>query len=210
MLPQPIRLYDQRRAPNPRRLALFLAEKGLEIPAVQIDLMTGAHKAPDFLGVVGWPTVPAVALSDGTVLTETIAICRYLEALHPEPNLMGRDALETAEIEMWERRIEHGLFRSVVAAFRHTNPKMAALETQIGAWGELNRARIDDHLRALDNQLVGRDWIAADRVSIADITAFVAVDFRRILRHPLPEDVPALTAWLDRMAARPGIMEERA
>ncbi len=205
MLPQPTLLYDQPRAPNPTRLNLFLAEKGIEIPREEVNLMEGAQKADAFRARVGAAQVPALALSDGTVLVETQAIGRYLEALHPEPNLMGRDPLEAAVIEMWQRRIEFGLFAAVTHTFRHTNPKMAVMEEQCGEWGALNRRRIDGHLVALDARLAepGRDWIAADRVTVADLTALVAVTFRRIIRHEMPEGLVALGAWLERMMARP-------
>ena len=203
MLPEPVRLYDQPRAPNPRRVNIFLAEKGIEIPRESVDLMAGAHREAGFLGKVGAAQVPALELSDGTVLTETQAICRYLEALHPEPDLMGRDALEAAMIEMWQRRVEFGLFHTVAACFRHTNPRMAVLETQIPDYGTEMRGRIAGHLEALDARLEGRDWIAADRLTVADITAFVGVDFLRIIRYPLPEELTRLARWLEAMRARP-------
>ncbi|MEM9145423.1 MAG: glutathione S-transferase family protein [Pseudomonadota bacterium] len=205
MLPEPVRLYDQPRAPNPMRLNLFLAEKGVEIERVTVDLMAGEHKSEAYLAKVGESRVPALELSDGTVLTETQAICRYVEALHREPNLMGRDAREMAEIEMWQRRAEFGLFAAVGHCFRHTNKRMAVLEDQCPEWGELNRGRIDAHLRALDCHLIGRSWLASDRFTNADITAYIAASFRRILRHPIPDGLDALGAWLERVRARPSI-----
>ena len=205
MLPTPVLLHDQPRAPNPTRLNLFLAEKGIEIPREEVNLMDGAHKADAYRARVGSSQAPALELSDGTVLTETQAIARYLEALQPEPNLMGRTPLEAAVIEMWQRRIEFGLFAAVTQTFRHTNPKMAAMEEQCAEWGAINRGRIDLHLIALDARLseAGRDWIAADRVTVADQTALVAVTFRRIIRHEMPEGLAALEDWLGRMMARP-------
>ena len=204
MLPEPVTLYDQPRAPNPRRVNIFLAEKGVEIARETLDLMAGAHKGADHLTRTGGAAqVPALALSDGTVLTECPAIQRYLEALHPEPNLMGRDPLERATIEMWQRRIEFGLFHCVAACFRHTNPHMAVLETQIPDYGAEMRTRIAGHLTALDARLAGRDWIAADRITVADIDALVAVDFMRVIKYPLPEALTALSAWAARMRDRP-------
>ncbi len=204
MLPEPELLYDQPRAPNPMRVNFFLAEKGVDLPRRTVDLMAGEHKGADYLAEVGAPVVPALRLSDGTVLTETQAICRYIEALHPEPALMGRDALEAAVVEMWQRRAEFGLFAAVGHAFRHTNPKMAVLEMQCPDWGEANRARIDGHLAALDARLAGRDWLAADALTVADITAYIAVGFRRVIKHPMPEGLDNLAAWLARVGARPG------
>lgn len=202
-LPTPVLYYTTPRAPNPRRTDIFIAEKGIELPTRAINLMEGGHKAPDYLAKTGSPQVPALELSDGTVLVETQAICRYLEALHPEPNLMGRDPLEAAVIDMWQRRVEMRLMATVGACFRHTHPAMAALEDQCADWGEVNRGRIDDRLAELDRQLQGREWICCDRLTIADITGVVSVDFLRLIKHPVPEHLTALTAWHARMRARP-------
>jgi glutathione S-transferase len=202
-LPQPVRLYDQPRAPNPRRVNIFLAEKGLEIPRVEVNLIAGEHKKADYLKKTGVPQVPALELEDGTVLTESVAICRYLEALRPEPNLLGRDPMEQVRVEMWQRLVEFRLFATVAACFRHTNPHLAVLEDQCADWGEVNRGRLHARLGELDSRLAGRDWIAADRPTIADITALVAVEFLRVIRYPMPEEYTSLRAWLARMQARP-------
>jgi len=203
MLPDPVRLYDQPRAPNPRRVNIFLAEKGVEIPRETVDLMQGGHRASAFLDAVGVSQVPALVLSDGTVLTETQAICRYVEALHPEPNMMGADPLEQAVIEMWQRRVEFGLFLTVAGCFRHSNPHMAVLEHQVPEYGAAMRDRIAGHLEALETRLAGRDWIAADRPTVADITAVVALDFMKVIKYPMPEGMKNLNNWASRMRARP-------
>ena len=202
-LPQPVRYYHTARAPNPRRTDIFLAEKGVEIERVPIDLLAGDHKHPDYLARTGVPQVPALELSDGTVLVEAPAICRYIEALHPEPNMLGRDPLEVAVIESWQRRVELRLMQTVAFAFRHTNPHMAVLESQCADWGAVNAGRIDERLEELDRRLGGREWIAADRLTIADITAVVAIDFLRILKRGVPEGMAALRDWHARMRARP-------
>jgi len=202
-LPQPVRLYHQSRAPNPRRVNIFLAEKGIEIERVDIDLMAGKHKQPEYLAKIGVPQVPALELDDGTIVTESVAICRYFEALQPEPNMMGRDAMEQVVIEKWQRLVEFRLFATVAGCFRHTNPHLAVLEDQCPDWGEVNRGRLDGRLGELDRRLEGRDWIAADRLTIADITALVAVDLLRVIKHPIPESHTNLLAWLERMRARP-------
>ncbi|MEL6196733.1 MAG: glutathione S-transferase [Pseudomonadota bacterium] len=202
-LPQPVMLYDQPRAPNPRRLNIVLAEKGVEVARTVLNLMAGEHRAPGYLEKTGIARVPALALSDGTVLTETMAICRYLDAAFPEPNMTGRDAMEAAVIEMWQRRVEFGLFAAVATCFRHTNRHLAVLEDQVAEWGEINRGRIRGHLEALEARLTGRDWIAADRPTVADVTALVAVEFLRIIKYPLPEDLPEIARWLAAMQARP-------
>jgi len=202
-LPQPVRLYDQPRAPNPRRVNIVLAERGIEVPRADVNLIAGEHKQAGYLAKAGVPQVPALELSDGRVLVESVAICRYLEALKPEPNLMGRDPMELVEIEMWQRLVEHRLFATVAQCFRHTNPHLAVLEDQCADWGEVNRARLHGRLAELDRRLAGRDWIAADRVTIADITALVAVDFLRVIKYPLPDEFANLRAWHARMQARP-------
>ena len=202
-LPQPVRLFEQPRAPNPRRVNVFLAEKGVEIERVNVDLMAGEHKRPDYLARVGAPQVPALELDDGTILTESVAICRYFEALRPEPNMMGREVMEQITIEKWQRLVEFRLFATVAICFRHTNPHLAVLEDQCADWGEVNRGRIDGRLGEIDRRLEGRDWIAADRLTIADITALVAVQFLRIIKHPIPEDQTSLLGWVERLSARP-------
>lgn len=201
--PKPIRYYHTPMAPNPRRTQIFLAEKGVEIETVVINLMEGDHKKDGYLQKTGSPQVPALELDDGTVLVESSTICRYLEEFHPEPNMLGRDALEIAQIDMWQRRIELRLMVTIAQCFRHTNPRMAALEDQCPDWGAVNAGRIDDRLAELDHQLQGRDWIAADRLTIADITGVVAVDFLRLLKRDVPEQMTALRAWHARMKARP-------
>ena len=202
-LPQPVRYYHTPRAPNPRRVQIFLDEKGIDIPQTDVSIMDGAHKKPDYLAKTGVPQVPALELDDGTVLVESPAICRYLEALHPEPNMMGRDAREIAVIEMWNRRIELRLMMTIAIVFRHTNPHMAAVEDQVADWGAVNAGRIDDRLGELDRQLQGREWIAADRVTIADITGVVAVDFLKLIKRQIPGEMTALADWHARMRARP-------
>lgn len=202
-LPQPVRYYHTPRAPNPRRTDIFLAEKGIEIERVPLDLLAGAHRDADYLARTGVPQVPALELSDGTVLVEVPAICRYLEALAPEPNLLGRDPLESAIIEMWQRRVELRLMMTITTCFRHTNPNLAALEQQCPDWGAVNAGRIDERLAELDRRLGGREWIAADRPTIADITGLVAVDFLRVLRREVPETMTSLRDWHARMRARP-------
>ncbi len=202
-LPEPVRLYTQARAPNPRRVDIFLAEKGLEIPRTELNLIEGEHKAEDYLARVGAPQVPALELSDGTVIAESVAICRYLEAIRPEPNMLGAEIMEAIEIEMWQRLVEFRLFQTVAACFRHTNPHLAALEEQCPDWGEVNRGRIHARLGELDGRLAGREWIAAGRLTIADITAVVAVDFLRVIRFDLPEEYSSLRAWHARMRERP-------
>jgi len=203
-LPRPDLLVDCRPAPNPRRVRIFLAEKGVSLPVEQVDIMAGdqfrAHAAR-----VGTHHVPALRLADGRWLTESVAICRYLEALWPEPNLMGADAFEVAEIEMWTRRVEFQLLTPIAAVLRHGNPKMAVMEDQCPAWAEANRPRVTAALVWLDARLGASPFVAGARFTIADITALVAVDFLRVTRIALPGECAALAAWRAGLAERPSL-----
>lgn len=203
-LPRPVRLFDCRPAPNPRRVRVFLAEKGVALPTEQVDIMAGAQFG-DYRARVGTHHVPALELEDGRYLTETTAICRYVEALWPEPNLMGEDALEAAEIEMWSRRAEFGLLVPATAVLRHGNPKMAVMEDQCPEWAEANRPRVLAGLEWLDRRLGESPYLAGGRFTVADITAAVAVDFLRPSRIAVPEGLGALAEWRERVAARPAM-----
>src|SRR5271165_4736005 len=137
-----MKLYDSKMAPNPRRARIFLAEKGISVPTEQVDMMQMQHKTPEYTAINPLQRVPALALDDGTVITESIAICRYFEALQPDPPLFGRGALETALVEMWNRRAELHLFLPVSNVFRHLHPAMAQMEVpQVPEWGEANKPR---------------------------------------------------------------------
>ena len=200
-LPQPVLLHDTPRAPNPRRVRIFMAEKGITLPVTQVNIMEGeqfaAHKDR-----VGSHNVPALELADGTILTETVAICRYLEALTPEPNLLGQGPLEAAKVEMWSRRVEFQLMLPVASVLRHGNPAMAVMEEQCPDWAEANRPRVAKGLVWLEESLTGKPYLAGERFTLADITAIVTVDFMRTIRTPVPEDRAAAHAWLARVRAR--------
>lgn len=199
-----MRIIETRSAPNPRRVRMFLAEKGLTVPFEQVDLMAGDLRTPDFTRLNPVQRVPVLILDDGTAIAETVAICRYFEETAPEPPLMGVSAREKAVIEMWNRRVEFGLFQAVTAVFRHLHPKMAHLEVpQVPAWGEANRPRVNENLALLDHQLAAQPFVAGDRFSIADITAFVAVGFLKPARVDLPAEFSHVLAWFQRIAARP-------
>jgi glutathione S-transferase len=151
-----MKLYDSGRAPNPRRVKIFLAEKGITLETEQIDINKLEHRSEAYSAINPVQQVPALVLDDGFVLTETIAICRYFEELHPEPPLFGTDAFERALVEMWQRRIEFGLLGPVAAVFRHLHPAMAQMEVpQLPEWGELNKERVTRFLAILDRELEG-------------------------------------------------------
>lgn len=203
-LPALLRLYESRRAPNPRRVSIFLAEKGLDVERVEVDIMGGRHFDDDHRRKAGTHHVPVAELADGTFLSETVAICRYVEALHPEPNLMGRNALEAAGIEMWQRRMEFSVLMNIAFVARHTIPAMKALEhEQVPEWGAACVPRMEAALRGLDARLGEAPFVAGERFTVADITAWVALDFMRVLRRGPPDGCDALAGWLGRMRARP-------
>ncbi len=202
-LPRPVMLYDTPRAPNPRRVRIFLAEKGVELPTSQVDIMAGQQFDDRYLSKMGSHNVPALELSDGTILTETVAICRYVEALHLEPNLLGRDPLETARIEMWSRRVEFQLMLPIAAVARHGIPAMKVLEgEQCPEWAAFNAAKVQDGLAWLERSLADGPWLIGDRFSVADITAICTVGFMRLIRVEVPETHTATHDWMARCEAR--------
>ena len=197
-------LYDGGRAPNPRRTRIFLAEKGIDVPLEPIDMNRMEHRSEAIAGRNPLKRLPVLELDDGTILTESIAICRYFEALHPEPPLFGRSPLEIATIEMWNRRLEMNLFAAVAATFRHTHPAMAEWEVpQIPAWGEANRDKAKEALHILDHQLAGNRFVAGEAYSVADITGLVALDFMKPAKIALPPELSHVARWYDEVAARP-------
>jgi glutathione S-transferase len=199
-----MKLYDGGRAPNPRRVRIYLAEKGLDIPLEPVDLGALAHKSPEYTAVNPLQRLPALQLDDGTVLTESIAICRYFERLYPEPPLFGVGAREAAVIEMWERRIEFHLLGPVSHIFRNSHPAMAAMEVpQVPAWADANRPRVQDFLALLDGELQNRRYVVGDRYTVADITGLVAVDFMKPAKLAVPETLTHLKRWHADVSARP-------
>ena len=199
-----MKLYDAGRAPNPRRVRIFLAEKGVSVPLVPIDLNQLEHRAPAFVAVNPMKQTPALEFDDGTILTESVAICRYFEELHPEPPLFGSNPLERATVEMWQRRMEFGLLGPGAAVFRHLHPAMVVMEApQVPAWGETNKPKVMEFLGLLDRHLAGSEFIAGPRFSIADITGLVGVDFMKPAKLAIPEEFGQVRRWYAAVAARP-------
>lgn len=200
-----MKLYTSQRAPNPRRVRWVLAEKGVtDVEIVEIDIMAGEHRAPAYRDKVGVPHVPALELDDGTCVSESIAICRYLEALYPEPNLFGHDAREQAVVEMWTRRCEFYLANPMMLTVRHSHPALAALEaTQTPQIADYNKVTAERFMRMLDRHLAGRDFIALDRFTMADIVACVGLDFARLIKYRPPEELANLARWYEACRARP-------
>lgn len=199
-----MKLYDGGRAPNPRRVRIFFAEKGVPLPElVPVDITKKEHKSEAFTRLNPSQRLPVMVLDDGTALAETIAICRYIESLHPQPPLFGKDAREQALIEMWNRRVELGLFSAVSAVFRHSHPAMAELEDQVPEWAEANREQIDDHLLIIELQLAANRYLCGEGLTVADITAGIAIDFMKPSRIPLPEHFVHIRRWHGEVSARP-------
>jgi len=199
-----MKLYDSKSAPNPRRTRIFLAEKGITLPTEQVDIMAKQHKTPEYAAINPLQRMPALVLDDGTIITESIAICRHFEAVQPEPPLFGVGAKEIALVEMWNRRCEINFFSNVAAVFRHLHPAMKDLEIpQVPAWAEANKPRVPWFLELLDAELAKREFIAGNRFSVADITALVAVDFMKPARLTMPEGASNVKRWHAAVSARP-------
>ena len=199
-----MKLYDGGRAPNPRRVRIFLAEKGISVPTEQVDLGNLQQRSEAYTAINPLQRVPALVLDDGTVLTESLAICRYFEALQPDPPLFGKGALQSALIEMWNRRIEFHLYMPVSTVFQHLHPAMKAMvDPQVSAWGEANKPRIFDFLRFLDGELKSRPYVAGENFTVSDILAMVAVDFMKVSKLTVPEELTDLRRWYASVAARP-------
>jgi glutathione S-transferase len=199
-----MKLYDGGRAPNPRRVRIYLAEKGLSVPLEQVDLGALAQKSPAFTAINPVQRVPALQLDDGTIISESIAICRYFEALHPEPPMFGKGAKDEAIVEMWQRRVEFHLLAPISHVFRNSHPAMKEMEVpQVPAWAEANKPRIADFLALLDRELKGRPFVAGDRYTVADITALVSVDFLKPAKLAVPDDLVNVKRWHGEVSARP-------
>jgi glutathione S-transferase len=197
-------LYDNPLAPNPKRVRMFLAEKGISIPTRNVDLMGLEQKSEAFSRINPLGAVPALVLDDGEVLAESVAICRYIEGLHPEPPLFGRGGREQAFVEMWQRRMEFSLFLPVALVFRHTHPRLAAMQRpQLPEFAETQRPRALEAMRFLDNELAERTHVAGEAFTIADITAFVALELTKLARVEIPDDLPHLARWRRGVTARP-------
>lgn len=199
-----MRIIETHAAPSPRRVNIFLAEKGIVVPREERNMMTEDLTSGDFAKLNPWYRVPVLVLDDGRAISETIAICRYFEEISPEPPLFGVGAIGKAEVEMWNRRVELGLFSAVFSVFRHLHPKMAHLEVpQVAEWGEANKQKAIFELDRIDRRLAGSRFIAGDKYSVADITALVAVDFMKPARIPHSSSFANLMRWHADVSARP-------
>ncbi len=190
-------------APNPRRVRIFLAEKGIELPETPVNLMTREHKSPEYRAKNSMGQIPTLELDDGTCISETVAICRYFEELHPNPPMFGTTAVERALVDQWIRRVEFAVMMPVGQFWRHAHPRTAALLTQYKDFGESNKATYQGAQKYMDRELAGRDFLVGDTPTMADICLLSTVDFAEWIGLPVEDEFERLVAWRARMKARP-------
>jgi glutathione S-transferase len=193
-------------APNPRRVLLVMAEKGVSIPVIDLSLIKGEHKQPEFITKNSRAQVPVLELDDGTIISESLSICRYLDELYPEPPLFGTNALERATIDMWVRRIEFNVMAPVGLYWAHAHPYTARVVRQFPDFGNSNRARWEAAASWLDCELAATPFIAGSAFTIADVAALTTIDFAIWIGLPIPEDCKNLSAWHQRMSARDSVV----
>lgn len=196
-------LYDMRVAMNPRRVRIFLAEKGIDIPRQEVNAAERQNRTPEFLALNSLGKLPVLQLDDGTCLTESVAICRYLEALHPERPLFGRDACEQAQVDMWLGRLESEIVLPLTSAFRHTGDYWKGKYAQVPAFGVWWRERAAESFDWLDRELKGRDYVATDHYTMADIVLQCALIIAKPTGTPIPEGCTEVQRWYAAVSARP-------
>jgi glutathione S-transferase len=197
-----MKLYDSAMAPNPRRVRIFLAEKGIEVPTVSVDIGAAENRKPEYLAKNPMGGVPMLELDDGTCLAETVAICRYFEAEQPEPPLMGVDGRDVAIVEMWNRRMEFEVAVPAMQSFRNTHDFFKGRIPQVPEYGAVCKASVLKRLEWLDTELSSRKFIAGDRFTIADITLQVAIDFGRVAGVAIDPAQKNLQRWHESVSAR--------
>ncbi|MDQ7048202.1 MAG: glutathione S-transferase family protein [Enterobacterales bacterium] len=198
-----MKLYDTKQAPNPRRVRIFLAEKAIEVESIQMDLQAGDNLSKDYLSKNPFSKVPILELDDGTIISETVAICRYFEELQPQPALMGSDPLQKAHIEMWQRRAEFHFMFPVGMGFQHTSGFFKDRMTPRVDFGEDCIKSAYHFLKLAETHLASSAYLASDSFSIADITFFCALEFGKVINIRLSEKHPNIERWYQQMKQRP-------
>jgi glutathione S-transferase len=197
-------LYHDPRAPNPRRVRIFLAEKGVSYDTIEVSIAAAEHQKPEFRTKNPLALLPVLELEDGKILRESMAICRYLEELHPDPNLLGVDAWERAQIEQWNRHAELELLLPIAQVFRNTNAFWVGRIRQSAEYGEIMRELVSGRFDWLEGELAQREYLAGSRFTVADITALCAIDFGKVSNLRIKAEThPQLAAWHARVSARP-------
>jgi glutathione S-transferase len=199
-----MKIHESHNAPNPRRVRVFLAEKGVAVPFEEVDIVKAVNREDEFRKKNPLSTVPVLELDDGTCISESVAICRYFEELHPHPPLFGADAKQRALVEMWNRRMEFNILQPIADAFRQRHDFFKGRIRQLAEYAEVQRLNAEDGLDWLDRELAARRFIAGDQFSIADITAVVAIDFGRVSKIAIKPDQLNLARWHAEVSARPG------
>lgn len=198
-----MKLYDTQALPNPRRVRIFLAEKGINIPMEQVDVLAGKHRTSDFLNKNPDGTVPLLELDNGSYISETVAISRYFEELYPDQPLMGKSAEEKAAVEMWQRRVEHSLMNTLVSYFHHATDGFGEKNRYRNKeWGEHNKQLAIDTLEKINRQLKNNTYIAGKSFSIADITTLCAIDLAKALGIEIPVEYEKLKSWHSAVSKR--------
>jgi glutathione S-transferase len=198
-----MKLYDATSAPNPRLVRMFLAEKGVEVPLEQVDIGAADNRKAPFLEINPMGTLPVLELDDGSHLAETIAICRYFEALQPEPPLMGHSPGDQGMVEMWRRRMELEVVLPMLHVFQHSNEFFKERITQCPEWAEVCRETAIKRLRWLDSELGKRPYIAGEEYTIADIQALAGIDFAKVAGFRAARDYANIGRWHEQVSARP-------
>jgi len=197
-----VKIYSSSTAPNPRRVRIFLAEKGIQVPYEEVDIVKAVNRGPEFLKKNPMGAVPVLELDDGTCIAESIAICRYFEEIQPQPPLFGIDAKDRALVEMWNRRMEFALFIPIADAFRQRHEFFKGRIRQVPEYAETQRLNAGDNLQWLDVELANRRFIAGDWFTIADITAMVAIDFGRVAKIAIKPEQKNLARWHSEVSSR--------
>jgi glutathione S-transferase len=198
-----MKIHESHNAPNPRRVRIFLAEKGIQVPYEEVDIGKAVNRGEEFRKKNPLSTVPVLELDDGTFISESVAICRYFEEVMPQPPLFGTDAKQRALVEMWNRRMEFNLLQPIADAFRQRHDFFKGRIRQLAEYAEVQRLNAEDGLDWLDRELTSRRFIAGDQFTIADITAVVAIDFGRVSKIAIKPDQLNLARWHAEVSARP-------
>lgn len=198
-----MKIYDSKTAPNPRRVRIFLAEKGLQVPYEEVDIVNAVNRSAEFRKKNPLGTVPVLELDDGTCISESVAICRYFEEQQPNPPLMGVDGREKAIVDMWQRRMEFELLQPIANSFRHRHEFFKGRIPQVPEFAEVSRQTAEKNLAWLNEVLADRPFIAGERYTIADITALCAIDFGRVSKIKIQPEQQHLARWYEAVSSRP-------
>ncbi|MGB0711275.1 MAG: glutathione S-transferase family protein [Proteobacteria bacterium] len=203
-----MKLYSSKLAPSPLKVVIFLKEKGIldQVEIVNLDLGKLEHKTPEYKAIAPNSRVPALQLDDGTIILETTAICRYLEALYPEPNLFGESPIEIASIEMWYSRVTYELMVPLMHGFRHTHPHMSQMENQNQEYGLAQRELAVKSLDTYNNIIASREYIAGERFTYADIQMVTSLQFLVRLNRLDIQDYENLNDYINQVSSRPSFL----